>query len=56
MEDARTWVRRLACVSSCPVGKFSSSIAPSFVEAVAGERNSTPDPAIVALLKNCCAV
>jgi hypothetical protein len=40
-------LRRPDCVSSCPRKQFSSSIAPSFVEAVAGERNATPDPQIL---------
>jgi 23S rRNA pseudouridine2605 synthase len=31
-----------------PKRQYSSSLAPSFVEAVAGQRNSTPDPAQIA--------
>ena len=49
MEDARTWVEETGLCLFLPRRQFSSSIAPSFVEAVAGERNSTPDPRHIAL-------
>jgi 23S rRNA pseudouridine2605 synthase len=43
LEDARTWIEETGLCLFLPRRQFSSSIAPSFVEAVAGERNSTPD-------------
>ena len=48
-EDARTWIEETGLCLFLPKKQFSSSIAPSFVEAVAGQRNSTPDPKHVAL-------
>src|SRR5580658_768955 len=42
-EDAKTWIEESGLSLFLPRRQFSSSIAPSFVEAVAGERNSTPD-------------
>ena len=41
--------RRRDFVSSFPSGSISSSLAPSFVEAVAGQQSSTPDPKQIAL-------
>jgi uncharacterized membrane protein YgcG len=49
LEDARTWIEETGLCLFLPRRQFSSSIAPSFVEAVAGERNSTPDPRHIAL-------
>jgi len=43
LEDARTWIEETGLCLFLPRRQFSSFIAPSFVEAVAGERNSTPD-------------
>ena len=43
LEDARTWIEETGLCLFLPRRQFSSSIAPSFVEAVAGERNATPD-------------
>ena len=48
-EDARTWIEETGLCLFLPKRQFSSSIAPSFVEAVAGQRNSTPDPKYIAL-------
>ena len=48
-EDARTWMEETGLCLFLPKRQFSSSIAPSFVEAVAGQRNSTPDPKYIAL-------
>jgi 23S rRNA pseudouridine2605 synthase len=48
-EDARTWIEETGLCLFLPKRQFSSSIAPSFVEAVAGQRNSTPDPKHIAL-------
>ena len=41
------WKRR-GCVCFLPTRQYSASLAPSFVEAVAGQRNSTPDPRQIA--------
>src|SRR5271165_1684022 len=48
LEDARTWIEETGLCLFLPRRQFSSSIAPSFVEAVAGQRNSTPDPGHIA--------
>jgi 23S rRNA pseudouridine2605 synthase len=44
LEDARTWIEETGLCLFLPKRQFSSSIAPSFVEAVAGHQNATPDP------------
>ena len=44
LEDARTWIEETGLCLFLPRRQFSSSIAPSFVEAVAGERNTSPNP------------
>jgi 23S rRNA pseudouridine2605 synthase len=44
LEDARTWIEETGLCLFLPRRQFSSSIAPSFVEAVAGHQSSTPDP------------
>jgi 23S rRNA pseudouridine2605 synthase len=49
LEDARTWMEETGLCLFLPKRQFSSSIAPSFVEAVIGQRNVTPDPAHIAL-------
>ena len=49
LEDARTWIEETGLCLFLPRRQFSSSIAPSFVEAVAGERNATPDPRHIAV-------
>src|SRR5580692_10322019 len=49
LEDARTWIEETGLCLFLPRRQFISSIAPSFVEAIAGERNSTPDQKHVAL-------
>jgi hypothetical protein len=48
-EDARTWIEETGLCLFLPRRQFSSSIAPSFVEAVAGHQNPTPDPKHVQL-------
>src|SRR5580698_8394727 len=48
-EDARTWIEETGLCLFLPRRQFSSSIAPSFVEAVAGHQNATPDPNHIAL-------
>ncbi|HUX27751.1 MAG TPA: hypothetical protein VMV39_03150 [Terracidiphilus sp.] len=49
LEDARVWIEETGLCLFLPKRQFSSSVAPSFVEAVAGQRNETPDPKHVAL-------
>jgi uncharacterized membrane protein YgcG len=44
LEDARTWIEETGLCLFLPRRQFSSSVAPSFVEAVAGQRHATPDP------------
>jgi 23S rRNA pseudouridine2605 synthase len=48
LEDARTWIEETGLCLFLPRRQFSSSIAPSFVEAVAGRQSATPDPRQVA--------
>ena len=43
-EDARTWMEETGLCLFLPRRQFSSSIAPSFVEAIGGQRDLTPDP------------
>lgn len=49
LEDARTWIEETGLCLFLPKRQLSSSLAPSFVEAVAGQRNHTPDPKQIAL-------
>jgi 23S rRNA pseudouridine2605 synthase len=49
LEDARTWIEETGLCLFLPRRQFSSSIAPSFVEAVAGHQNQTPEPGQIAL-------
>src|ERR1035438_7270961 len=49
LEDARTWIEETGLCLFLPRRQFSSSIAPSFVEAVAGQQNATPDPRHISL-------
>jgi 23S rRNA pseudouridine2605 synthase len=49
LEDARTWIEETGLCLFLPRRQYSSSIAPSFVEAVAGKRDATPDRGIVVL-------
>ena len=52
LEDARTWIEETGLCLFLPKKQFSSSIAPSFVEAVAGRRDATPDPSHIALAED----
>jgi hypothetical protein len=52
LEDARTWIEETGLCLFQPRRQYSSSIAPSFVEAVAGKRDTTPDRATVALAED----
>jgi hypothetical protein len=49
LEDARTWIEETGLCLFLPRKQFSSFVAPSFVEAVGGERNPTPPAKIVSL-------
>jgi uncharacterized membrane protein YgcG len=49
LEDARTWIEETGLCLFLPKRQFSSSIAPSFVEAVAGQRDGTPGPNHIAI-------
>jgi hypothetical protein len=48
-EDARTWIEETGLCLFLPRKQFSTFVAPSFVEAVAGERNPAPGAKIVVL-------
>lgn len=47
-EDARTWLEETGLCLFMPRRQYSAALAPSFVEAVAGQRNLTPDAKQVA--------
>jgi hypothetical protein len=49
LEDARTWIEETGLCLFLPKRQFSSSLAPSFVEAVSGQRNITPDSRQIAV-------
>ena len=49
LEDARTWIEETGLCLFLPRRQFSSSIAPSFVEAIAGRRDTTPEPSHITL-------
>src|SRR4051794_17602049 len=49
LEDARTWLEETGLCLFLPKRQYSASLAPSFVEAVAGQKNSSPDPAPIAV-------
>src|ERR1700676_1823569 len=42
LEDARTWLEETGLCLFLPKRQYSGSLAPSFVEAVAGQQNTTP--------------
>jgi len=48
LEDARTWIEETGLCLFLPRRQFSTSVAPSFVEAVAGRPEATPDPKTIA--------
>jgi 23S rRNA pseudouridine2605 synthase len=48
LEDARTWIEETGLCLFLPRRQFSSSVAPSFVEAIAGQRDQTPEPRHIA--------
>ena len=47
IEEARTWLEETGLCLFLPRRQYSSFVAPSFVEAVAGERNAAPPAKIV---------
>jgi hypothetical protein len=49
LEEARTWIEETGLCLFQPRRQFTSFVAPSFVEAVAGRRDATPDPKHTAL-------
>jgi hypothetical protein len=49
LEEARTWIEETGLCLFLPRKQFSTFIAPSFVEAIAGERTSAPAAKVVAL-------
>jgi hypothetical protein len=49
LEDARTWIEETGLCLFLPKRQFSSSVAPSFVEAVAGRRDPAPDRKDIAI-------
>ena len=49
LEDARTWIEETGLCLFLPKRQFSSALAPSFVEAIAGQRNVTPESRQIAL-------
>jgi hypothetical protein len=49
LEDARTWIEETGLCLFLPRRQFSGGIAPSFVEAIAGERNPQPPAKQIAL-------
>jgi hypothetical protein len=49
LEDARTWIEETGLCLFLPRKQSAPSLAPSFVEAVAGERNSTPNQKQIAV-------
>ena len=49
LEDARTWIEETGLCLFLPRRQFSAGVAPSFVEAIGGHRNPTPDAQQIAL-------
>jgi hypothetical protein len=43
LEDARTWIEETGLCLFLPKRQFSSAVAPSFVEAIAGKRETAPE-------------
>ena len=49
LEDARTWMEETGLCLFLPKRQYSTSIAPSFLEAVIGKRDMTPTPEQITL-------
>lgn len=52
LDEARTWIEETGLCLFLPKRQFSSSVAPSFVEAVAGRPETTPDQKTIALAED----
>ncbi len=52
LEDARTWIEETGLCLFLPRRQFSLGVAPSFVEAIAGERNPNPGARQIALAED----
>src|ERR1700740_2203561 len=48
LDEARTWIEETGLCLFLPRRQFSSSVAPSFVEAIAGQPDAMPDPRQIA--------
>jgi DNA polymerase III gamma/tau subunit len=48
-EDARTWIEETGLCLFLPKRQITTSVAPTFVEAIAGEHDITPDAKLIAL-------
>jgi hypothetical protein len=49
LEDACTWLEETGLCLFLPKRQFSNTLAPSFVEAIAGQHNSTPEQKQIAI-------
>ena len=52
LDEARTWIEETGLCLFLPKRHLNSSVAPSFVEAVAGRAEATPDPKMIALAED----
>jgi hypothetical protein len=52
LDEARTWIEETGLCLFLPKRQFSSSVAPSFVEAVAGRPEVTPEAKTIALAED----
>lgn len=52
LEDARTWIEETGLCLFLPKRQFSSSVAPSFIEAVLGKRETAPSPEQIAIAED----
>jgi len=48
LEEARTWIEETGFCLFLPKRQFAQSVAPSFVEALSGQRDATPEPRLIA--------
>src|ERR1700757_2364619 len=52
LDEARTWIEETGLCLFLPRRQFSSAVAPSFVEAVAGRPGATPDQKIITIAED----
>ena len=52
LEETRTWIEETGLCLFLPKRQFGSSITPTFVEAVCGQRNPTPEPKQIAVAED----